>query len=229
MPTPADGLTPTDVSRAWSPGDPNGTALLDYHRHHGVRRAAAPLLKDGARTRFPGTPGRQTGPHHQGAKMNRRTAKPHVKERRWVVFNNGCIHGIQRSEMVMIRTIPKQSIVHDTVAVFTLTKTFSAILTLGFITALVLLLAGCQMAAPQRGGSATAVISRPGHTNVVTLTQSQNPKEPSRQTVQSEQTIEYVIPPGTAFSVGLEDRSSKLEDRVPAGVRKPANSDLLSP
>jgi hypothetical protein len=39
----------------------------------------------------------------------------------------------------------------------------------------------------------------------VVLVQSDNPKEPSRQTVQSEQTLEYVLPPGTAITLGGSD------------------------
>jgi hypothetical protein len=39
----------------------------------------------------------------------------------------------------------------------------------------------------------------------VVLVQSDNPKEPSRQTVQSEQTLEYVLPPGSAITLGGSD------------------------
>src|ERR1051326_8649244 len=153
-----------------------------------------------------------------------------TKERRWLVFNNGCIHGVQHSELVVVRSSPNRSIVHDSVAVFTISKTFTFITVLAVVTALVLLLAGCQVPRAQKGGSASTIIRRAGQTNTVTLTQSDNPKEPSQQKVQSEQTIEYVLPAGTAVGLSLEeprgvDRTSKLEERV---SRTP-NSDLLSP
>src|ERR1051326_6993233 len=152
-----------------------------------------------------------------------------TKERRWLVFNNGCIHGVQHSELVVVRSSPNRSIVHDSVAVFTISKTFTFITVLAVVTALVLLLAGCQVPRAQKGGSASTIIRRAGQTNTVTLTQSDNPKEPSQQKVQSEQTIEYVLPAGTAVGLSLEeprgvDRTSKLEERV---SRTP-NSDLLS-
>src|ERR1051326_8475279 len=133
-----------------------------------------------------------------------------TKERRWLVFNNGCIHGVQHSELVVVRSSPNRSLVHDSVAVFTISKTFTFITALAVVTALVLLLAGCQMPRAQKGGSAATIISRAGHTNKVTLAQSDNPKEPSQQKVQSEQTIEYVLPAGTVL--GLGDGSSKFGD-----------------
>jgi hypothetical protein len=61
--------------------------------------------------------------------------------------------------------------------------------------------AGCYSVKPQKGGAANTSISRPGQTNTVTLAQSDNPKEPSTQSVQSEQTVEYILPPGTCLSL----------------------------
>jgi hypothetical protein len=61
---------------------------------------------------------------------------------------------------------------------------------------------GCQSVKPQKGGAASTSISQPGHTNTVMLAQSDNPKEPSTQTVQSEQTMEYVIPAGSLVPLG---------------------------
>jgi hypothetical protein len=55
---------------------------------------------------------------------------------------------------------------------------------------LVLFFTACQGPPAQKGGRATTSIHRPGSTNAATLTQSDNPKEPSKQTVQSEQTFE---------------------------------------
>src|SRR5512142_187036 len=99
----------------------------------------------------------------------------HTRERRWVLFNNGCIHGIQHSQVVVVRSVPGRSIVHDSVAVFTLSRPLALTVGLAVLTALVLLLVGCQLAPAQRGGGATSLISRPGHTNSVTLLQSENP------------------------------------------------------
>ena len=132
----------------------------------------------------------------------RKNAKQVKREHRWVLFNNGCIHGIQRSELVLVRRLPHRSFVQNSIAVFSISKTFGLIAALSVLAVLVLLLAGCGIPAPQKGGRSTSTISRPGHTNAVTLTQSDNPKEPSKQTVQSEQTMEYVLPAGTAISVG---------------------------
>jgi hypothetical protein len=144
--------------------------------------------------------------------MKTKQTKPiTARERRWVLFNNGCIHGIQHSELVVVRSVPHRSVVQDSVAVFTVSKTFSFIAALAVVVMLLLLLTGCSVPRPQKGGGATSTISRPGHTNSVTLAQSENPKEPSRQTVQSEQTIEYVLPAGTELRVGA--RSSEIGGR----------------
>jgi hypothetical protein len=152
--------------------------------------------------------------------MNTKQARPTTaRERRWVLFNNGCIHGIQHSELLVVRSVPHRSVVQDTVAVFTISKTFGFTAGLAVVVVLVLLLTGCSIPHPQKGGGATSTISRPGHTNSATLAQSENPKEPSRQTVQSEQTLEYVLPAGTAVSLG--DRSSEIGPRT-------ANSHLPS-
>jgi len=66
---------------------------------------------------------------------------------------------------------------------------------------LMLPLGGCGIPRAQNGGGATSLISRAGHINSFTLNQSENPKEPSRQMVQSERTIEYVLPAGTQLGV----------------------------
>ena len=132
-----------------------------------------------------------------------------------MLFNNGCIHGIQHSELVLVRSVPNRSLVQNSVAVFTVSRTFGFVAALAALVVLMLLLGGCGIPGAQKGGGATSTISRPGHTNSVTLNQSENPKEPSRQTVQSEQTVEYVLPPGTGVGFGLEelaDSSLKFED-----------------
>ena len=103
-------------------------------------------------------------------------------------------------------------------SVFTISKTFGFIAALAAVVMLVLLLTGCSMPHPQKGGGATSTITPRGHTNSVTLAQSENPNEPSRQTVQSEQTVEYVLPAGTIVplsaaecngTTGVEDQGTK--------------------
>jgi hypothetical protein len=151
--------------------------------------------------------------------MKTKQTKPTTaRARRWVLFNNGCIHGIQHSELLVVRRVPHRSVVQDSVAVFTVSKTFSFIAALTMVVMLLLLLTGCSVPRPQKGGGATSTVTRPGHTNSTTLTQSENPKEPSRQTVQSEQMIEYVLPAGSELRVGdgrsqFGDRSSEIGDR----------------
>jgi hypothetical protein len=120
--------------------------------------------------------------------------KKEARERRWVIFNNGCIHGVQHSELVVVRSVPHRSVIQDSVAVFTISKAFGVLAALAALTVLVLVLTGCSLPGGQQGGTAVSLVSRPGHTTDVRLAQSQNPKEPSRQTVQSEQTVEYVLP-----------------------------------
>ncbi len=65
-----------------------------------------------------------------------------------------------------------------------------------------LVLTACAMIKPQQGGHGSTLINRPGVSNKVSFAQSENPKEPSTQLVSSEQTAEYVLPPGTALNVG---------------------------
>ena len=142
------------------------------------------------------------------------------KERRWVLFNNGCIHGIQHAELVMVRSVPHRSLVQNSVAVFTISRSFGFIAALSVLVVLMLLIGGCGIPAAQKGGRATSTISRPGHTNAVTLSQSENPKEPSRQTVQSEQTIEYVLPPGSAVALVTRDQGPGTVRRSEIGGQK---------
>src|SRR5690242_1200209 len=99
------------------------------------------------------------------------------KERRWVLFNNGCIHGIHHAEMVLTRSVPHRSFIQDTVAVFTISRTFGFIMALAVVVVLVMLLGACMMPRGQKGGGATSTIRRGGHSNAVTLNQSENPKE----------------------------------------------------
>jgi hypothetical protein len=124
------------------------------------------------------------------------------RDRRWVMFSDGCLHGIRHSEVVVRGNRPNRCVARSSVSVFTLSRTFCACLALAGLLFVVLFLAACAMPRAQRGGAATSHISRPGHTNSVTLQQSDNPKEPSTQTVQSDQTMEYVLPRGTALDVG---------------------------
>jgi hypothetical protein len=69
------------------------------------------------------------------------------------------------------------------------------------LTVSVIALSGCHMPSAQKGGHASTFLSRPGQTNRASLMQSDNPKEPAHQSVQSEQIVEYVLPAGTAIQV----------------------------
>ena len=87
----------------------------------------------------------------------------------------------------------------------------------------VIAMTACGTVTPQRGGHASTIINRGGQTNSVTLEQSENPKEPSTQLVHSEQTTEYVLPPGTAIQVGQGSPNSAsqvalLEKPVPVRI-----------
>ena len=123
------------------------------------------------------------------------------RKRRWVVFSNGSVHGVQHSELVMFRRLPNRSMLRSSVSIFTVSRAFGIVAGLGMLIVVLLLLAGCQMPRAQKGGRATTTINHAGHSNTSTLDQSENPKEPSRQTVQSEQTMEYVLPPGSAIQL----------------------------
>jgi hypothetical protein len=147
-----------------------------------------------------------------------RKLKRQAKERRWVFFNNGCIHGIQHSEVVVVRTLPHRSVIRDSVAVFSITRTAGLIAVFAVMIALMLLLSGCIVPAAQKGGAATTMISRAGHTNAASLKQSESSKEPSHQTVQSEQVIEYVLPAGSQVSLGDSRGDSSSELGVRGGT-----------
>src|SRR5690348_16551071 len=99
-----------------------------------------------------------------------RTGPKHTsQERRWVLFNNGCIHGIQHPRLVVVRRVPYRSVSHNSVAVFSISKTFGFIAGLSVIALLVLLLSACLQPRGQKGGEATTSIRRPGHNNSATL------------------------------------------------------------
>jgi len=158
----------------------------------------------------------------------RTTRKQTSQQRRWVFFNNGCIHGIHHTELLVVRRRPDQSLVQDSVSIFSISRTFGVLGALMAIALLVLLLTSCLAPRVQKGGGASTSISRPGHTNSVTLFQSDNPKQPSQQTVQSEQTLEYVLPAGTAVS--LVDGSWQIEDRQPwSPIPRPAVGEGKTP
>jgi hypothetical protein len=173
--------------------------------------------------------------------MKRGKKKTEARERRWVIFNNGCVHGVQHSELVVVRSVPHRSVIQDSVSVFTISKTFSVLAALAVGTALVLLLMGCALPGGQKGGSASTLLSRPGHTREARLSQSDNPREPSRQSVQSEQAIEYVLPAGSEVVLGdggfLADRRLELGDwgrqvlnsRVGAAGSLPAGGRAQTP
>src|SRR5436190_22593147 len=113
------------------------------------------------------------------------------QERRWLLFTDRSVHGIKHSELTMVRKIAPQQTVRSTVSVFTVTKPFALVAGLVLLGALLLVLAGCLMPPAQKGGQGKTLITRPWQTNAVSFSQSDNPSTPSRQTVQSEQTVEY--------------------------------------
>jgi hypothetical protein len=125
-----------------------------------------------------------------------------TKQNRWTFFNNGCVRGVHHSELVVVKSRPRQSLAVDSVGVFTLSRAVPIVLALALATAVALLLSGCATPRSQKGGQASASFLRPGYTNLATLSQPENPKDPSRQVLESQRTVEYVLPPGTALSLG---------------------------
>ncbi|MFO1501624.1 MAG: hypothetical protein U1G07_25130 [Verrucomicrobiota bacterium] len=81
------------------------------------------------------------------------------------------------------------------------------------------LAAACRTPLPQRGGLASTQINQSGHTNAASLIQSDNPKQPSRQRVESEQTIDYLWPAGALLPVEPRTplRSTNLEPGAAVG------------
>jgi hypothetical protein len=125
-----------------------------------------------------------------------------TKENRWTFFNNGCVRGVHHSEIVIVKSRPRQSLAVDRVGVFTISRAVAVIAALALATLLALLLSACAIPRSQRGGQATTSFARPGRTNLATLSQPENPKDPSRQKLRSEQTVEYILPTGTTLSIG---------------------------
>jgi len=82
----------------------------------------------------------------------------------WAFINNGCVHGIQRSDTTIKHCGGQRCFVQDTVAVLALSKAFAVLAALAMAVALAFLLS------------------------------PENPRETSRQTVQSQRTVEYVLP-----------------------------------
>jgi len=80
-----------------------------------------------------------------------------------------------------------------------------------------LLLISCALPRAQKGGEARTSLIRPGRTNTVSLRQPDNPRDASQQTVQSEQTIEYVLPPGSAIQLASPG-SGASSTNLPATV-----------
>jgi hypothetical protein len=137
-------------------------------------------------------------------------------------FTNGSLLGIRHSEWVILEQVPRDAVIRSSVSVFRVSKALGWLAGLGLGVLLLLLLAACQGPQAQKGGAATTQFARPGHTSAATLLQSDNPKEPSKQTVQSEQTVEYVLPPGTAVGLGtgmMDYRTTGLRDDETTGQR----------
>src|SRR5882672_2660308 len=83
-------------------GGSDGASLLDGPCHHWFRSAAAALFQDRAGK------GPNRAEQEQGVKTHSKGRRTH-RENRWVLFNNGCIHGIQHSELVLVRSVPNRS------------------------------------------------------------------------------------------------------------------------
>jgi hypothetical protein len=139
----------------------------------------------------------QTG--GQRSEAARRDCEPYQGRKRtrtWLRCSNHWIHGVRRAELVLVKTRPSRSIERSSVSIFSIPRPVAIIAGLAGLI-LLLLLVACQTAVRQQGGHARTMISRPGQSNAAALAQSENPKEPSSQTVQSEQTVEYILPAGT--------------------------------
>ena len=124
-----------------------------------------------------------------------------ARENSWTYFNTGSVRGIEHCELVCVRSKPGQLIQINRVGVFKLSRFLVWWICLGTAVLLCVLLAGCRGPRPQKGGQASNSLVRPGRTNVTTMQQAENPKEPSRQTVVSQQEFEYVLPEGTALGL----------------------------
>lgn len=96
---------------------------------------------------------------------------------------------------------------------FRLLKRFRAIFVTTLSMAAFILAIACVIPQAQKGGTASTIIRQAGHTNIASVAQSANPKEPSRQTVFSEQLLEYVLPPGTAIELGDQAALTPSADR----------------
>ena len=142
-----------------------------------------------------------------------------IKCRHWAIINNGCVRGVRRREVTIVRRPDQHSIVQDTVAVFTLGKPVALLIVVALAVLVFALLPGCQMVKPQKGGHATSLIAAPGRTNLATVAQPENPQESSRQTVQSRRTVEYLLPAGTAISLG--DAQPTLPQTSPSPIPAP--------
>ena len=120
----------------------------------------------------------------------------------WTLLTRSCFEAICRSELLLSRARNPRSVVKASVSVLTITNLFAFLALLATVVALVALLTGCANSRPLKGGQANSQIVRPGYTNWATLTQPENPNQPSRQAVQSRQTLDYVLPAGTKISLG---------------------------
>jgi len=165
--------------------------------------------------------------------MRRHVSSPRrqfrTKHNRWTFFNNGCLHGVHHSEVVVVKSRPRESLAVDSVGVFTISRPVVIIAALVVATVLAFCLSACTTPTAQKGGQAKTSFARPGRTNLAMVSQPENPKEPTRQTVQSQQTMEYVLPPGTTLSLG--DPASQPEPAAgePKQRRSPPGKSASQP
>jgi hypothetical protein len=152
-----------------------------------------------------------------------------AREGQWTFFNNGAIRGFQHSELTVVRTRPRESFALDRVGVLRLSKPLLLILAAAIGVALILLLLGCASIKPLKGGSASNTFARPGHTNSASLSQPENPKQRSHQTTETRESIEYVLPAGTAFAVGPTPTLAGVPQHPPSPRTAPPSSALAPP
>jgi hypothetical protein len=108
--------------------------------------------------------------------------------------------------MVVPRSRLHRSLTRNSIAIFTVSRAAGLLAVLAEVVVLVAVLAGCQGPGAQEGGQAATTIQRLGFSNSVTLRQSDNPAERSNHTVESEHTVECLLPQGTGLS--LTDRGT---------------------
>ena len=105
-----------------------------------------------------------------------------------------CFRRIGHPELMLVR---KQ----NSTSVLTVSEVLALLAILLILAAFLIAFLGCATPKPLHGGQASTTMLRPGRTNLTALSQPENPKQSSRQAVQSQQTVEYVLPAGSCLSL----------------------------